>query len=326
MYQVHDWHDWADALNLNVKYQGYTGRQWRSWVDAMSSCTATLMQFPERNVERAEPKSKVKKKPPVLQTLQQPHPTPAQGQTPAQGHLPSPRPAPTPAQGQTPAQGLPLQVCQTRSNSPSLDSSASTYTSFSSSETILYDRLGRRIPPARKQQEKPAQGSSAQVPIINSQGGPSASSGDPWKPPEPKYIVPMQGNNAKHRKKFRSQMRSAGGRFNRDMSNVRYVSNLIHAPPICNRVASGWKKPEIGCHCHLWTNFIQSNLDKTHLARTAFRCIDSDGMKGNVYAGRRVSFWRPGAQKTKRWYNGKVESLLNVQFPSGKRALVLGIN
>ena len=121
-------------------------------------------------------------------------------------------------------------------------------------------------------------------------------------------------------------MRSAGGRFNRDMSNVRYVSNLIPAPPICNRVASGWKKPEIGCHCHLWPNFIQSNLDKTHLARTAFRCIDSDGMEGDVYAGRSVSFWRPGAQKTKGWYNGEVESLQDVQFPSGKRALVLGIN
>ena len=300
----------------------------------MSYCAKVIEAVPEKVVKGVWSKKKFRKREIPQYMAPLPPPAPQPPQTP----LPPP-PTPTPAQGQTPAQGLPLQVCQTRSNSPSL-SPASTYTSYSSSGATIGHRISRPMPPSPKkktnalpvaglvikQQEKPAQGSSAQVPIINSQGGPSASSGDPWKPPEPKYTVPMQGNNAKHRKKFRSQMRSAGGRFNRDMSNVRYVSNLIHAPPICNRVASEWKKPEIGCHCHLWPNFIQSNLDKTHLARTAFRCIDSDGMKGNVYAGRRVSFWRPGAQNTKRWYNGEVESLLNVQFPSGKRALVLGIN
>ena len=164
------------------------------------------------------------------------------------------------------------------------------------------------------------------MPIINSEGGRSASSGDAWKPPEPKFTVPMQGTNAKEKKYYRSQLRSAGGRFGRDMSNVRYVSNLIHAPPICNRVASGWKKPQTACHCHEWPNFIQLNLDKTHLAWTAFRCIDADGWEGDVYPGRSVCYWRPGEEGKKWWYNGKVESLLNVQFPSGKRVLVLGIN
>ena len=89
---------------------------------------------------------------------------------------------------------------------------------------------------------------------------------------------------------------------------------------------SGWKEDAIECHCKEWPQFLNSNLNKTHLARTVKGCVDSDGVYKDVEIGEYICYWRPGKQGKKWWFNGKVESLQSVQFPSGRRAIVMGVN
>ena len=120
--------------------------------------------------------------------------------------------------------------------------------------------------------------------------------------------------------------RSALWHKKEDTSFVRYSTRLEHAPPICNRVNSGWKEDAIECHCKKWPQFLNANLNKTHLARPVKGCIDSDGVYKDVEIGEYICYWRPGKKGTKWWFNGKVESLQLVQFPSGRRATVMGVN
>ena len=68
------------------------------------------------------------------------------------------------------------------------------------------------------------------------------------------------------------------------------------------------------------------NKNITHLAKSIESCVDSDGTVKEVKTGDCVCYFRPGAEKKQWWYNGKVESLQIVQFPSGKHAPVMGIN
>ena len=70
----------------------------------------------------------------------------------------------------------------------------------------------------------------------------------------------------------------------------------------------------------------EQELEQDPIGKDKNDCIDSDGMEKDVEIGNYICYWRPSKQRKKWWYNGKVESLQNVQFPSGKRALVLGIN
>ena len=71
---------------------------------------------------------------------------------------------------------------------------------------------------------------------------------------------------------------------------------------------------------------MNKNLNRAQLAKTINNCIDSDGMEKDAEKGNYICYWRPGKQGKKWWYNGKVESLQLVQFPSGKRAIVMGVN
>ena len=107
---------------------------------------------------------------------------------------------------------------------------------------------------------------------------------------------------------------------------VRFASTLEKAPPICNRVSSEWKQPTIPCHCHKWPKFLVANLGKTHLAKTLVSCEDVTGVSKTVKPGDQVCYWRPGTGGKKWWYNGRVGSLQQVQFPSGAHAIVMGIN
>ena len=68
------------------------------------------------------------------------------------------------------------------------------------------------------------------------------------------------------------------------------------------------------------------NKNITHLAKSIESCVDSEGVVKAVKTGDCVCYFRPGSEKKKWWYNGKVLSLQLVQFPSGKSAPVMGIN
>ena len=107
---------------------------------------------------------------------------------------------------------------------------------------------------------------------------------------------------------------------------MRFASNLLQAPPICNRVNSPWNQNPTACSCEKWPQFLAQNLNITHLAKTLGYCTDADGVCKEVSTGDYVCYWRPGKQNHKWWYNGKVLSLQLVQFPSGKSAPVMGIN
>ena len=116
-------------------------------------------------------------------------------------------------------------------------------------------------------------------------------------------------------------------KFNdKERKAVRFASTLGKAPPICNRVNSDWKQLAIPCHCNEWDEFLAANLNKTHLAQTPASCMDVAGVSKTVKPGDQVCYWRPGAGGKKWWYNGRVGSLQQVQFPSGAHAIVMGIN
>ena len=310
----------------------------------MSSCSKHIVQLPEKKVQGAWSKAKVKKRVIPAYMLPEPPPPPPEPLPPSEPLPPRtpqvpatplpPPPTPTPAQGQTPAQGLPLQVRRTRSNPPSSLSDASSSTSSRTTRRLRARTRSpspetKELPPAGlviNPQEPPAQGSPAQGPIIKLEGQASSSSAT-WEPPDETHAIVMEGKTASARKAWRSQMRSEMNRAQRDTRFVRYVSNLEQAPPICNRVASEWHKPDIGCDCDKRGSFLHQNLNKTGLAVTILRCKDATGVESDAWVGRKVSFWRSDGGKGKKWwYNGKVESLQRVQFPSGKRAAVVGIN
>ena len=139
-------------------------------------------------------------------------------------------------------------------------------------------------------------------------------------------VIPLQGANAKEKKKLRSVVRQEAWLQSKHRDGARFQSTLSKAPPICNRVASGWGVPAIACHCDEWPQFLADNKDKNHLAITIDGCGDADGLTKTIKVGDHVCYWRPGSKDHKWWYNGKVESLQWVQFPSGKHAPVMGIN
>ena len=73
-------------------------------------------------------------------------------------------------------------------------------------------------------------------------------------------------------------------------------------------------------------SFLADNKDKNNLATSIHVCKDADGFTKLVNTGDEVCYFRPGEQGKKWWYNGKVADLQMVQFPSGQRAVVMGVN
>ena len=328
-----DWQHWVSKLPEGGDGIFYTRQEWRAWVDMMYHVHKTMEPIPAWLNKKRKKKTFSKDVSPQVVSPQTPAlytPTPAQGPPALSKDI---APQTPPYAPPTPAQGPPAQGHGARDDSPiSIRSHELAHETISEGEASCTGSAGwlaPRLAPTSDRlialalsfgqpaKEEPALRATCKAMAPTSSG----------HTPSKKFVIKLEGQNAKEKKHYRSLMRAFMWHNNRDrQACVRFSTKLVHAPPICNRVNSGWKEDAIECHCKEWPHFLNSNLDKTHLARTATGCVDSDGVYKDVEIGQYICYWRPGKQGKKWWFNGKVESLQSVQLPSGRRAIVMGVN
>jgi hypothetical protein len=137
----------------------------------------------------------------------------------------------------------------------------------------------------------------------------------------------LSGRNAKERAASRTLLRSQMKKQKLDRSRAKFVSAIVPPPPICNRVAVGWKEPCQACHCEDWPQFISQNLRKQDNVVVIEECIDADGVLGRPSADMTCQYWRPsGSKGGKWWYNGKANALYRVRYPTGVTKNIVSLN
>ena len=136
------------------------------------------------------------------------------------------------------------------------------------------------------------------------------------------------GDTAKEKGKFRDRVRADLMRMGIDRKLAKFKSNLTPAPPLCNRVASGWHVGPIPCYCHLWPRWLKDyTFPNSQLCRPVNgECEDFEGKTQEVKAGQNVMYWRPGKKGKKWWYIGKLENVFEVTFLTGQRKVVFALN
>ena len=77
---------------------------------------------------------------------------------------------------------------------------------------------------------------------------------------------------------MRAQLRAQG----LDRKGARFTSNIAPPPPICNRVATEWHKPEAPCECHRWPQYLASTVGVSTVAEVAATAVDADNVKGTT--------------------------------------------
>ena len=138
----------------------------------------------------------------------------------------------------------------------------------------------------------------------------------------------LYGDTAKEKSTFRASVRADLKRKGIDRKMVKFKSCLKPAPPLCNRVASGWHKEPIPCYCHLWPPWLkQYTFPMSQLCRPVNgRCEDFEGKTHEVKAGQRLMYWRPGKKNKKSWHLGKLENVFEVTFLTGQQKHVFALN
>ena len=137
-------------------------------------------------------------------------------------------------------------------------------------------------------------------------------------------------DSAKGRKAQRSQLRMARAPGPRA---GRYLGPSSSAPPplICNRVADcDWKSGGSGCECEKWPQWIAENKNTKRVQKVekfnGNTAIDPEANDIAAKPGAQVSYYRPSGSKGFYYYNGKIESVYRVLFPSGQRKVVVALN
>ena len=122
---------------------------------------------------------------------------------------------------------------------------------------------------------------------------------------------------------LRSQFRAEGV----VRTKAKFVSDIPPPPPICNRVAVAWKEPCKFCFCSGWPQYLADNLCKADYVVPIDECVDLDGVLGKPSEDKTCQYWRPtGSKGRKWWYNGKVDSMYRVRYPTGATKYVVGLN
>ena len=76
-------------------------------------------------------------------------------------------------------------------------------------------------------------------------------------------------------------------------------------------VVVGWKNNNRTGQCSVYAGEIE----------------DCKGRTGTIKPGMKVCYWRPGSKKQRHWwYDGVVHGVYRVNFPSGQRKVVVGLN
>ena len=123
--------------------------------------------------------------------------------------------------------------------------------------------------------------------------------GDPSPGTQPAQVAPVEqlkeimllyGGTSKEKSMFRASVRADMKKKGIDRKLVKFKSSLKPAPPLCNRVASGWHKEPIPCYCHLWPPWLKEyTFPKSQLCRPINGgCEDFEGKTNEVKAGQRL--------------------------------------
>ena len=153
----------------------------------------------------------------------------------------------------------------------------------------------------------------------------SSHDDDDKETPGVSWMFRLYGSNAAEKQKFRQEIKEELFRIGIRALRVSYKNDIPRPPPLCNRVCSGWKDSSIPCSCHEWPEWLDI-VGGSHKAIAATTVQDREKSTFAIEPGINILYWRPGAEGKKWWYNGKVHSAWTVQFPTGKRASVVGIN
>ena len=109
-------------------------------------------------------------------------------------------------------------------------------------------------------------------------------------------------------------------------SFTMWKPSLADAPPLCNRVKSGWGMQPARCHCQEWPSWLSAHASTILAKDVTAEIADSEQRIGKVLIGQKVEYWRPGRMGVKWWFPGEVKALKEVTFPSGQSRLVVGLS
>ena len=99
--------------------------------------------------------------------------------------------------------------------------------------------------------------------------------------------------------------------------------------PLWRRVAGcSFDSGGSGCECEKWPQWIADNASRAQRAENfdGNLILDPEARGISAEKGTACSYYRPSGSKGFYFYNGLVQGVFEVQFPSGKRRIVVSLN